>query len=246
MQTSFEKVSPEIKRIFHGYKRHFTPESIQIYRHAFERLKNIKPELTSMKLHVKHHDVSGYYDEDVLKKMKEEAPETWEGAYGIGLTPWKYVLSMEIDSKSQDWLSPEAIVANCLDEMLYYGLEEDWDLFLDNIKEQEAPEDEYANPNIVIHTMENGVATIFKESRKFLTNIFRVRLTLRRLLFQKPSQALGILHSKDVVVYQRFSYLTSHHGARFPLKILFPILCTMQIIYIWMGKKYQNSQSPVM
>lgn len=191
MQTSFEKVSPEIKRISHGYRRPFTPESMQIYRQAFDRLKDIKPEPIAMKLHVKHHDVSGYYDEDVLKKMKEEDPETWEGAYGIGLTPWKYVLSMEIDSISQDWLSPEAIVANCLDEMLYYGFEEDWDLFLDYIKEQEAPEDEYANPNIVIHTKENGVATIFEGVTEIPDKYFQGASDIKTVIIPKSVTSIG-------------------------------------------------------
>lgn len=191
MQTSFEKVSQEIKRIFHGYKRPYTPEGKQIYRHAFERLIIINPEPIAMKLHVKHHDVTGYYDEEVLKKMKEEDPETWEGAYGIGLTPWKYVLSMEIDSKALDWLSPEAIVANCLDEMLYYGFPEDWDSFLDNTKEQEAPECENAHLSIVIHTMENGVATIFEGVTEIPGKYFQGASDIKTVIIPKSVTSIG-------------------------------------------------------
>lgn len=161
MQTSFEEVAPEMRRVLHGYRTPCTPEKLQRFCLAYERLKNIVPVPQEMMLSVVHCEVFGYYDKATYKKLKEKDPHIWEYGYGIGLTPWAEILGMAVDEKTRSSLSPEAIVANCLYEMLFYGTDEDKRGLREDIVEENNNEKcDDDNTDIVVHRFENGVATI--------------------------------------------------------------------------------------
>ena len=173
MQTSFKKVSPEVRRVLHGYAAPYTPLQIKRFRRAFEMLREMKPEPNVMKLYVMHCNVNGFYDEETLETLRKDNPDIWEGAYSVVGTPWKDLLGMEIDAESQERLSLDAIVANCLYEMLYWGFEEERESLID--EEEDVEEDkteENINEHVVIHTVENGVVSIYEGTNKIPDNYF--------------------------------------------------------------------------
>lgn len=125
MRTSFNKVSPEVRKVLHGYSTPYTPTILQRFRRAYKMLRDMTPKPNVMKLNVMHCNINGFYDEETLKMIQKEDPEAHEGAYTIVFTPWEDILGMEVSAWSHERLSLEAIVANCLYEMLYMGLEEE-------------------------------------------------------------------------------------------------------------------------
>lgn len=171
MRTSFNKVSPEVRRLLHGYSIPYTPRLLNRYSRAFERLRNMEPEPNVMKLYVMHHNINGFYDEDTLKIIRKDNPDAWEGAYSVAGTPWKEILGMEIDARSEERLSLDAIVANCLYEMLFMGFEEERESLDDRNDEED--NDAVDTKHVIIHKVKDGIATIFEGTTTIPSNYFR-------------------------------------------------------------------------
>ena len=126
MQTTFDKVSPEARKVFHLFQHSYQKETDTLQHRVFDMLKDIEPNPiqsgwannpfpkgSKMILSVIHGDVRGYIDEASLEKMTKEGREEWNFFYGLGMLPLNQWLGAEVESD----LSPEAIVANFLYEV---------------------------------------------------------------------------------------------------------------------------------
>ena len=192
MQTSFKKVSPEVRRVLHSYSKPYTPLLVERFRRAFEILRDMKPEANVMKLYVMHCNINGIYDEETIETLRKDNPDVREGAYCVIGTLWKDLLGMEIDARSYEKLSLEAIVANCLYEMIYWGFEEERVSLKD---EEEDVEDDMTeeNPNehVVIHTIEHGVVSIFEGTTKIPDNYFRNSTKMETVVILDSVTSIG-------------------------------------------------------
>ena len=87
MQTSFDKVSPEARKVFHQYEHIYQKETDTLHS-VFDMLKDIEPNPiqsgwadypfpkgSKMILNVIHGDVSGFVDKASLGRMTEEDRE---------------------------------------------------------------------------------------------------------------------------------------------------------------------------
>lgn len=125
MQTSFDNVWPEARKVFHLFECSCQKEIGTLHR-VFDVLMDIEPNPiesgeancplpkgSKMILRVVHGDVSGFVDKASLEKMTKEDREDWSCACGLGVLP----LSQWHGTEVQSDLSPEAIVANFLFEV---------------------------------------------------------------------------------------------------------------------------------
>lgn len=100
MQTTYEKIEPAIKTKYDSKGLVYDDQKKMKLKKVFDTLYNMEPEHEcDMKLAVAPCDVSGYYDEETLKKD----PEYHEGMYSLTATPWSFWLGMEVDEDMTWW-----------------------------------------------------------------------------------------------------------------------------------------------
>ena len=122
MQTSFDDISQEARKVYHVNGCSYTPSTDNALRNIFDRLKGIDPVTNEMIISATDYNVYGYYDE----KTGEMNPEEYAGyCYSLTTCPWEKWLGMRICDESLKELSPEAIIANCLYEMSWWGYDEE-------------------------------------------------------------------------------------------------------------------------
>ena len=122
MQTTYEKIEPALKKKYDSKGLVYDDQKKMKLKKVFDTLYNMEPEHEcEMKLAVAPCDVSGYYDEETLKKDQEYH----EGMYSLTATPWSFWLGMEVDEDTLKDMSVEDIMVNCIYEMTWWGYDEE-------------------------------------------------------------------------------------------------------------------------
>lgn len=92
------------------------------YLNLIKKLLRIKPTKSNLSIIVEKVNFEFYNGVDVsgIDKSKEDNVR-----HGLQLTPWDIWLGMEIDKKSFENFSEIEVLAYCLDEMTYFGFDEE-------------------------------------------------------------------------------------------------------------------------
>ena len=131
MQVKYEEIEPAIEAVFASYNLECDTWRKENWRKVFDTLCSMEPEKDcDMKLKVVPGDVSGYYDEETLRKH----PDYDDCLYSLTATPWRFWLGMEMDEETLKDMSVGDILGNCIYEMTWWG--EDEEAIQKNIEER--------------------------------------------------------------------------------------------------------------
>lgn len=122
MQVTYDEIEPAIDAVFTSFGYEVDADMKESLKKVFATLQSMEPAPDcNMYLRIVPGNVSGYYDEETLKKN----PEYWPGFYSLTTTTWGSWLGMEVDDDTLKNMSVAEILGNCIYEMTWWGYDEE-------------------------------------------------------------------------------------------------------------------------